>query len=145
MSEVESFLNPKAEAEIVEAIREAEKDTSGEIRVHLETEDRGDPYRRAQEVFCLLKMDNTRQRNGVLLYVAVHDRHFVILGDRGIDRVVAPDFWNTTRDLIQGHFRKGAFKEGIIAGVLSAGQQLKAHFPWRPDDQNELSDAISKN
>lgn len=145
MSEVESFLSPKAEAEIVEAIREAEKDTSGEIRVHLEYEDRGDPYLRAQEVFCRLKMDNTRQRNGVLLYVAVHARHFVILGDKGIDRVVPPDFWNTTRDLMQGHFRKGAFKEGIIAGVLSAGQQLKAHFPWRSDDQNELSDAISKN
>ncbi len=145
MSEVESFLSPKAEAEIVEAIREAEKDTSGEIRVHLEYEDRGDPYLRAQEVFCHLKMDNTRQRNGVLLYVAVHARHFVILGDRGIDRVVTPDFWNITRDLMQGHFRKGAYKEGIIAGVLSAGRQLKSHFPWRPDDQNELSDAISKN
>ncbi len=145
MSEVESFLNPKAEAEIVEAIREAEKDTSGEIRVHLEHEDRGDPYLRAQAIFCQLKMDNTRQRNGVLLYVAVHARHFVILGDRGIDRVVPPDFWNVTRDMIQSHFRKGAYKEGIIAGVLSAGQQLKTHFPWRPDDQNELSDAISKS
>lgn len=145
MSEVEAFLSPKAEAEIVEAIREAEKDTSGEIRVHLEYEDRGDPYLRAQEVFCRLKMDNTRQRNGVLIYVAVHARHFVILGDSGIDRVVPPDFWNSTRDLMQAHFRKGAYKEGIIAGVLSAGKQLKSHFPWRADDQNELSDAISKN
>lgn len=145
MSEVEAFLSPKDEAEIVIAIREAEKDTSGEIRVHLEFEDRGDPFRRAQEVFCLLKMDNTRHRNGVLLYVAVHTHHFVILGDRGIDRVVPHDFWNSTRDLMQEHFRKGAFREGIIAGVRSAGRELKAHFPWRPDDQNELSDAISKN
>lgn len=145
MSEVEAFLSPKEEAEIVLAIQEAEKDTSGEIRVHLEHEDRGDPYRRAQEVFSLLKMDNTRHRNGVLLYIAVHTHHFVILGDRGIDRVVPHDFWNSTRDLMQEHFRKGAFKEGIIAGVLSAGRELKAHFPWRPDDQNELSDAISKN
>ena len=142
---MESFLSPKAEAEIVEAIREAEKDTSGEIRVHLEYEDRGDPYLRAQEVFCRLKMDNTRHRNGVLLYIAVHTHHFVLLGDRGIDRVVPPDFWNSTRDLMQEHFRRRAFKEGIIAGVRSAGRELKAHFPWRPDDQNELSDAISKN
>ncbi len=144
MSEVEAFLSPKDEAEIVLAIREAEKDTSGEIRVHLEFEDRGDPYRRAQEVFCLLKMDNTRQRNGVLIYVAVHAHHFVILGDSGIDHSVPPDFWNTTRDLMQEHFRNGAHKEGIIAGVLSAGRELKAHFPTGPDDQNELSDAITK-
>ncbi len=145
MSEVESFLTAEEEQEIVDAILEAEQDTSGEIRVHLEYSDRGNPIKRARKLFHRLKMDNTRERNGVLLYIAVHDHHFVICGDKGIDQVVPEGFWDSTRDIIQGHFRKGAFKEGIIAGVRSAGQELKAHFPWRPDDTNQLSDAISKN
>lgn len=145
MSEVESFLTAEEEQEIVHAILEAEKDTSGEIRVHLEYSDRGDPIKRARKLFHRLKMDNTRERNGVLLYIAVHDHHFVICGDQGIDHVVPDGFWDRTRDIIQDHFRKGAFKEGIIAGVLSAGQELKAHFPYNPEDPNQLSNAISKN
>ena len=145
MSEVESFLTAEEEQEVVDAILEAEKDTSGEIRVHLESTDRGDPMKRAKKLFHSLKMDNTRERNGVLLYIAIHDHHFVICGDKGIDRAVPDGFWDRTRDLIQEHFRKGAFKEGIIAGVRSAGRELQAHFPWKPDDTNELSDAISKN
>lgn len=145
MSEVASFLTAEEEQEVVDAIMEAEKDTSGEIRVHLEYTDRGDPMKRAKKLFHSLKMDNTRERNGVLLYIAIHDHHFVICGDKGIDRAVPEGFWDRTRDLIQEHFRKGAFKEGIVAGVRSAGRELQAHFPWKPDDTNELSDAISKN
>lgn len=145
MSTPESFLNSQDEAEIIAAIREAERQTSGEIRVHLENTHVGDAFQRAKEVFFQLKMDRTRDRNGVLLYVAIAAKSFVILGDRGIDKVVPENFWDQTRDVIQEHFRKGAFKSGIVSGILSAGQELKAHFPWRSDDENELSDAISKN
>lgn len=145
MSEVESFLTPEAEAEVIRSIQEAERNTSGEIRVHLEYTDQGDPLCRAKEVFHMLKMDNTRERNGVLLYIAVHDHHFVILGDKGIDRAVPKGFWDRTRDAMQAHFQKGAFKDGILAGVRSAGEELRAHFPWQPDDENELDDAISKH
>ena len=145
MSEVESFLTAEEEQEIVEAILMAEQDTSGEIRVHLEYSDRGDPIERVQELFYSLKMDNTRERNGVLLYIAVHDHHFVICGDKGIDEVVPEGFWDSTRDIIQDHFREGSFKEGIIAGVRSAGKELKAHFPRNPDQPNQLSDEISKS
>jgi uncharacterized membrane protein len=145
MAQTEPFLSTEAESEIVAAIREAERETSGEIRVHLEKTHNGDTFLRAQEVFFQLKMDRTRERNGVLLYIAVEAKSFVILGDSGIDKVVPNNFWDTTRDVIEQHFRKGDFKLGIIAGILSAGQELKAHFPWRSDDQNELSDAISKN
>lgn len=145
MAQTEFFLSTEAESEIVAAIREAERETSGEIRVHLEKTHNGDAYLRAQEVFFQLKMDRTREHNGVLLYIAVEAKSFVILGDSGIDKVVPENFWDTTRDVIEQHFRKGDFKSGIIAGILSAGQELKAHFPWRSDDQNELSDAISKN
>jgi uncharacterized membrane protein len=99
---------------------------------------------RAKELFHLLKMDNTRDSNGVLLYIAVHDHQFAICGDRGICEVVPDNFWDTTRDVIQQHFKDHAFKEGIIAGVRSAGRELTAHFPWHPDDTNELTDEISK-
>ncbi len=99
---------------------------------------------RAQEVFHLLKMDNTRESNGVLIYVAVDDKKFVICGDKGIDEVVPEDFWNSTKDLIQNSFKEGKFKEGIIDGILMAGEELKAHFPWKPNDTNELSNEVSK-
>lgn len=144
MSKVEDFLTAKEEQDIVNAILEAEKNTSGEIRVHIEAHTDKDHYERAKEVFHLLKMDNTKQENGVLIYVAVHDKKFVICGDKGIDNVVPKDFWQTTRNSIQTHFGKGAFKEGLVAGVLKAGEELRSHFPWQSDDTNELSNEISK-
>ena len=144
-SGVEEFLTAQEEQEIILAILEAEMNTSGEIRVHLESTSKIDHYQRAQEVFHVLKMDNTRQRNGVLIYVAVADHKFVIYGDVGIDEAVPDDFWNTTRDTMAEHFHNAEFKTGIIAGIRSAGKELKAHFPWDPDDRNELPDAISKN
>ena len=144
MSEVESFLNAQEEQEIVNAILEAERNTSGEIRVHIESTTSEDHYKRAQQLFHQLKMDNTKESNGVLLYVAVHDHKFVILGDKGIDKVVPDNFWESTRDIIQEHFKHGHFKQGIVEGILEAGKELKAHFPWQSDDQNELSDEISK-
>ncbi|MFH6603586.1 TPM domain-containing protein [Maribacter algicola] len=144
MSRVEDFLTPEEEQEIVLAILEAEKDTSGEIRVHIEAHTRLDPMERAKEVFHKLKMDNTKQENGVLIYVAVNDRKFAICGDNGIDRVVPKGFWNSTKNVIQDQFQKGNFKKGIIDGILMAGNELQAHFPWQHDDRNELSDEVSK-
>lgn len=144
MSRVEDFLTAEEEQEIVQAILEAEKNTSGEIRVHIEAHTRLDIMERAKEVFHLLKMDNTKDGNGVLIYVAVNDRKFAIYGDRGIDKVVPPDFWNSTKDAIQAQFKQGHFKQGIIDGILKAGQELRTHFPWQEDDENELSNEISK-
>lgn len=144
-SGVEAFLTAQEEQEIILAILEAELNTSGEIRVHLESTSKIDHYHRAQEVFHVLKMDNTRQRNGVLIYVAVADHKFVIYGDEGIDKAVPNNFWDSTRDTMAAHFQRGEFKTGIIAGIQSTGKELKTHFPWDPDDRNELPDAISKN
>jgi len=129
MSRVEKFLTEAEEQEIVQAIVEAEKNTSGEIRVHIESHTRLDHFDRAKEVFHVLKMDNTKDENGVLLYVAVNDRKFVIFGDKGIDKVVPDNFWDTTRDVIQANFKEENFKQGIIAGVRSTGKQLESHFP----------------
>lgn len=144
MAKVEEFLSKKDEEEVVEAIRTAEKKTSGEIRVHLEKSSNGDIWERAMEVFHLLKMDNTKESNGVLIYVAVEDRNFIIYGDKGINEVVPKDFWESTKDAIVAQFKKGNFKQGLIDGILKAGQQLQEHFPWTEDVKNELSNKISR-
>jgi uncharacterized membrane protein len=144
MSRVEDFLTAQEEQEIVDAILEAEKNTSGEIRVHIESHTRLNHDERAKEVFHILKMDNTREENGVLIYIAVNDKKFAIYGDRGIDRAVPDNFWETTKNSIQEQFVHGNFKQGIVKGILSAGQELNSHFPWKPTDSNELSDEVSK-
>ena len=143
-SKVEAFLSPEEEQEVVTAILKAEKNTSGEIRVHIEPSTTLDPYERAQEVFYTLKMENTKDANGVLLYIAVQDRTFVIYGDKGINEVVSDTFWNDTKEVIQDHFKKGQFKQGIVEGILKAGEELKAHFPYKSNDTNELSNEVSK-
>ncbi len=144
MSSIEDFLTANEEQEIIEAIRIAEQNTSGEIRVHIERHATKEAFDRATEVFHYLEMDNTKLQNGVLIYVAVDDRTFAIYGDKGINDVVTDDFWNCTKDVILDHFKDGQFKKGIIEGILKAGEQLEAHFPWDHGDINELPDTISR-
>lgn len=144
MSKVENFLSTAEEQEIVEAIRLAELNTSGEIRVHIEKTSNGDATNRALELFHNLKMDNTKLQNAVLIYVAIEERAFVIYGDEGINKVVADDFWDSTKDVMQSHFKQGHFKQGLIDGVLKSGEQLKHYFPYSDLDTNELSNEISK-
>jgi uncharacterized membrane protein len=145
MSKVEDFLSVQEEQEIVAAIRKAERSTSGEIRVHIETHTDSDMFDRALEVFHLLKMDNTRLQNGVLIYVAVDDKSFVIYGDEGINKVVPANFWDTTRDTMRSYFTQGNFTQGLIEGVLQAGLELQKHFPWDIDThEDELPNEISK-
>jgi uncharacterized membrane protein len=144
MTKVEDFLTQEEEQEIVEAIRVGEKNTSGEIRVHIEKTTALDPYDRALEVFNELKMDETQLKNGVLIYLAVTDRTFVICGDQGINDIVTNTFWDSTKDIMVAHFKNGNFKQGLIDGILRAGEELKKHFPWSEDDTNELSNEISK-
>ena len=144
MSKVENFLTKEEEQAIVEAIRMAEKNTSGEIRVHIEKTTSLDAYDRAMEVFHLLKMDETELKNGVLIYLAVKDKNFVICGDKGINDVVANDFWDCTRDIMVAHFKSGNYKQGLIDGIINAGEQLQKFFPYLDGDADELSNEISK-
>jgi uncharacterized membrane protein len=144
MSKVEDFLTKAEEAEIVEAIRLAEKNTSGEIRVHLEKKTPVAPIERAVEVFHELKMDQTQLRNGVIIYVAVKSKQFAIYGDKGINEKVADNFWNSTKDIMLEHFKKGRNKQALVDGIYNTGQQLKSCFPHQSDDSNELSNEISK-
>ncbi|MCB0446761.1 MAG: TPM domain-containing protein [Gelidibacter sp.] len=144
MSKVEDFLTAQEEQEIIAAIRTAEKNTSGEIRIHIEKTSQIDAIDRALDVFHDLKMDNTKLQNAVLIYVAVEDRSFVIFGDKGINDVVPTDFWDSTKEIMLSYFKTGNFKQGLIEGVLKAGEQLSKHFPWEHDDRNELPNEISK-
>ena len=145
MAKTAAFLSKEEEQEIVQAIVEAEKNTSGEVRVHIENHSNKTPLERAQEVFFELKMEATNDRNGVLFYVSVTDKKFAIIGDQGINELVATDFWNATKELVLNHFKQGAFKQGLVEGILSAGNQLKAYFPYQSDDEDELSNEISKS
>jgi uncharacterized membrane protein len=144
MSKVEDFLTKEEEQAIVEAIRVAEKNTSGEIRVHIEKNTSIDAFDRAMEVFHLLKMDETELKNGVLIYLAVKDKHFVICGDKGINDLVPNDFWDCTRDVMSKNFKEGNYKQGLVEGILRAGEQLQKYFPYLEGDINELSNEISK-
>ena len=129
---------------IVEAIRQAEKATSGEIRVHVEAHcAHADPVQRAVEVFAQLSMHETKDQNGVLFYLAHADRKFAVVGDKGIDAKVPADFWESTKNLLRSHFANGAYATGLSQGIEKAGQQLKQYFPYASDDINELADDIS--
>lgn len=141
----ETFFTKEQEAQIVEAIKAAEKNTSGEIRVHIEPSTNGkDALERAIEVFQELEMHQTEARNGVLIYLAFEDHSFSVFGDKGINEVVGENFWNSTRDLMQSSFKKAEFAKGLVDGITEAGNALKTHFPYQKDDQNELDDQISK-
>lgn len=128
---------------IVNAIKEAEKNTSGEIRVHIEERCGKNVLDRAAQVFSILDLQKTNLRNGVLFYLAVEDRKFAILGDSGINTKVPGDFWTSIKEQMQLSFKEGKFTEGLCEGIRSAGLQLKNHFPYQSDDSNELPDEIS--
>lgn len=145
MSVTEDFLTPEEEKEIVNAIQLAEKNTSGEIRVHIENHSEKPPLERAQEVFYQLGMDTTIAHNGVLFYVGVSDHAFAIIGDEGIHKAVEDDFWDCTKDIVITHFKEKRFKQGLVEGILRAGERLKQYFPYAEDDKDELSNEISKS
>ena len=144
MAKTEAFLSKEDEQEIVQAIVSAEKNTSGEIRVHIEERSEKAPLDRAQEVFFELHMNETKDRNGVLFYVGISDKKFAIIGDEGIDKVVESDFWDCTKDIVIANFKGGNYKKGLVEGILRAGERLKKYFPYQSDDMNELSNEISK-
>ena len=139
------FFNTEEEQRIIAAIRQAELATSGEVRVHVEVGAKKPALEVAQRIFGQLKMHETADRNGVLILLAVDRREFAILGDQGINGVVPKDFWDTERDLLGHHFRRGEFATGIEKAIEQIGRKLKQYFPYQTDDVNELPDEISYN
>ncbi|MBV8254125.1 MAG: TPM domain-containing protein [Chitinophaga sp.] len=128
---------------LVQAIRGAERLTSGEIRLFVESHCKYvDPMDRAREAFLSLGMEKTKQRNGVLVYVAIKDKQFAILGDQGIHDKVGDDFWVKEAHLLLKHFRDAHVIEGIEECIREIGESLRTHFPHEADDTNELPDDI---
>lgn len=142
-SNARDIFTKEEEKDIKVAILNAELDTSGEIRVHIEDVCPGDVLDRAAYIFSKLKMHDTKQRNGVLFYLAVKNRKFAVIGDAGINAVVPANFWDDVKLDLLNHFRDGQFAEGLIHGISEAGLLLKKYFPFQRNDVNELSDEIS--
>ncbi|NVO10481.1 MAG: TPM domain-containing protein [Bacteroidales bacterium] len=142
MRPVDHFTKEQ-QARIVDAIKQAEHNTSGEIRVHIENRCKIDVLDRAANIFSKLKMHKTKLRNGVLFYLSIDDRKFAILGDAGINSKVPEDFWDSVKETVLEQFKTGNQTDGLIKGIIMAGEKLKIHFPYQKDDVNELSDEIS--
>jgi uncharacterized membrane protein len=130
---------------IVAAIAKAERDSSGEIRVHLTSHKPEGIEERAVRRFQLLGMDRTRERNGVLIYVAPRSRRFRIIGDVGIHEKCGADFWREVAAGMEEHFRRGEFTEGVVHGVERVGEVLARHFPRAAEDRNELPDQVTED
>lgn len=143
MQKEKALISQEDQTKILAAIQSAEKNTSGEIRVHIEAHCPYDLMDRAADVFSFLEMHKTELRNGVLFYIALNDRVFAILGDAGINNKVSPYFWDDTKLKMQTLFKKGSFVDGLCLGIEEAGIQLSNHFPYSNSDVNELSDEIS--
>ncbi len=142
----EEFLTPEEEAQVIAAIKTAEKNTSGEIRVHLESKNKEKPSMPyVWEVFNRIGMTDTRARNGVLFYVDVHHHTFTVIGDEGINQVVPDNFWEQIMTTVTNRFKQGQYAQGLIDGILMVGEKLKKYFPYQSGDINELPDEISKH
>jgi uncharacterized membrane protein len=138
-----TFLSGPEQDKIKKAIMNAENDSSGEIRVHIESECHGDVLDRAAYLFKTLGMEKTELRNGVLFYLAANSKKFAILGDKGINKEVPEDFWVNIREIMSAHFKEGDFAAGLSEGIREAGMKLKKHFPHHLEDIDELTDEIS--
>ena len=137
------FFSEQEQQQIIEAIKAAEKMTSGEIKLHLDEYCKTDPYFKAEMLFGQLGLVHTAQRNAVLIYLATEDKKFAIIGDEGIHQKVGQEFWNHTIALMQKHFKENNFTTGICEGIFSIGEQLKKLFPYQKEDINEINNEIS--
>ena len=143
MTKAEGLFSDKEEKQIISAIKKAEKNTSGEIRVHIDESSDSDCFVRAKQAFIALKMDKTKNRNGVLFYISAMEKEFAICGDVGIDKLTPADFWEEIKDIVILHFKKNEFVLGLTEGIEMAGESLKKYFPFEDDDVDELPDEIS--
>lgn len=139
-----AILSSEEQERVVHAVSVAENMTSGELRVVVENVvgDKFSAYDKAKKYFEDLKMHETLSRNGVLIYLAVADHQFAIIGDAGIDARVTEDFWESTKNKMLEYFRKGDFVTGLVEGIHDAGEQLHHFFPRKDDDINELPNDI---
>lgn len=137
------FFTTDQQKSIQDAIAKAELNTSGEIRVHIDDNCKGDVLDCAANMFHQLKMNKTELRNGVLFYLAVTNKKFAILGDKGINEKVPADFWDNIKEVMFENFKQQKFTEGLCKGIEMAGEKLKTNFPLQSNDTNELTNDVS--
>lgn len=140
---VHQFFTDEQKLQIVKAINEAEKNTSGEIRLHVEKDCEGDPFERAVHVFHQLHMQKTKQHNAVLFYLALGHKKLAIVGDEGIYKKVPGNFWEQVKEHMIKRFKEGNYSLGVCEGIEMAGKELEKHFPKGTSDKNQLPDEIS--
>lgn len=143
MPSAKNFFSPTQARQIEAAIKWAEENTSGEIRVHIENRCKTDATECAAKVFHKLGMHKTELRNGVMFYLAVKDKKFAIIGDEGIHKYVPEGFWEKVRDKMLEYFRHERCTEGICEGIEMTGRELKKYFPLSASDRNELSNEVT--
>lgn len=137
------LISSSDEARLIKAIQFAELQTSGEIRVHIEKKSKGDPLEECKKKFAELNMNQTKDRNGILFYLAINSKSFAVWGDEGIHQKVRADFWDSIKDCAIGHFKQNDLMTGIEKSVTLCGEKLTEYFPLQTDDTNELSNEIS--
>ena len=139
-----SLLPSADNKRIVEAIKASELLTSGEIRIYIESKNPlVNTLDRASELFFKMQMQNTRQRNGVLLYLAIKDKEVALFGDEGIHQKVGTEFWNLQVSQMIGLFKNNQLTDGIVKCISEVGNVLIEKFPYdATEDKNELPDEI---
>ncbi len=142
---LDRLLSPEDQERVLSQIRQIEKNSSGEVRVHLTDQPVKDVYQEARKTFSALGMTATRQRNGVLIFLSIASRRFAIIGDEGIDRVTASDYWDKLRDSMAEQFQAGHFADGLLELLTRVEEVLILNFPYQEGDVNELPDEISYN
>ena len=137
------LLSATDDARLIKAIQLAESKTSGEIRVHIEKTCKGDALEECKKHFTKLNMHQTKDRNGILFFLAINSKSFAVWGDEGIHQKVSDEFWKSISDCAIGHFKQNDYVTGIEKAVELCGEKLQFHFPLESDDKNELSNTIS--
>lgn len=138
------FFTQEEEKQVVEAIKQAELNTSGEVRLHLAREIKSDPVKEAIRIFNKLGMQKTVQRNGCLVLLGLKNKKVAVVGDKGINEKVPENFWLDVVEIMVANFKEDKFVEGISRAILRIGEKLKQFFPYQREDVNELPDEISK-
>jgi len=143
MPTARNFFNLQQQQLLVDAIAEAEMNTSGEIRLHIDNFCFGSELKKAQKVFTRLNMHTTRERNGILIYVATISRKIAVIGDEGIHQKLGAEFWQNIVSQLITQFKADKKAEGLAACIIECGKQLGTYFPRQHDDKDELSNSIS--
>ena len=138
------FFTKEEESQIIQAIKQAEKTTSGELRIHLARQIKKGPVQEAVRIFKLLGMHKTQQRNGCLVLIGLKSKKVAVIGDKGINDKVGDNFWDDVVQVMISRFKKEEYSQGLAQAILMIGEKLKLYFPYAKDDVNELPDEISK-